>query len=377
MSTVAHLALGTGVILTLCLALALAALDLHLFSQVRLDVPAALPALIIGLLLAAGSFLFLGWRLRRGRQVRLAAYQATLGLVILSVAILARQVVRFFGADSPVPGSILLGMNGLTLCTMGLLLAPSTRRTLVAREELEPGEEDLRAEVDLLVAEIQETYRKLPPPVAPPLTTLSLLREAVLRPVRAFQELRVHPHLELCWIIPLLVLAWPRLTVFAGSDERLGTLMLAGLDYGLWVALYDAGKAAMFWGIARARGAPLRYASALAAVMIIDLPSLAVYLVDHLWPGQYVWTGAGWYSNLGFAPFIAGLLTAHPAIFDALAKADLHHMWTFVLWWVALGVLGGMRKRVALIVSLVTFPGAHVFAWAARLFVQLVGGPRA
>jgi drug/metabolite transporter (DMT)-like permease len=97
----ANLALAVGIILTLCLSLALGALDIRLFSQWRPEVPPGLPGLILALALAAGSFLFLGWRLRRGQKVRLAAFQGRLGLVVISVIVLVRQAVRLFGADWP------------------------------------------------------------------------------------------------------------------------------------------------------------------------------------------------------------------------------------------------------------------------------------
>jgi len=365
----AYLALGTGLALTLCLALALAALDFRLFSPRPQDFPPGLPGLILALALAAGSFLFLGRRLSRGRKVRLAAYQSTLGLVALSLVVLARQTVRLLGADWPLSGSVLLGMNGLVMGAVGLLVAPGTREALVESDR--PEREDLRAEVETLVAEIQETYRRLP--AAPPsLTTWQLLREGFLRPARAFQELRLRPHPELCWIVPLMALIWPRLTSFAGRDETAATLLLAGLDYGLWVALYDVGKAVMFWGIARAMGRSLGFLSALTAFMIIDFPSFTSYIVDHLWHDQYVSIGGGWYSQLGLAPFVTGLATTHPALFDILAKVDLLHIWTFLLWWLAIGALMGVGRWVALLLTLVTFPGAHVFAWAARACVNVV-----
>lgn len=367
----AYLALGTGLVLTLCLALALAVLDLGLFSQVPQDVPPGLPGLILALAMAAGSFLFLGWRLRRGQQVRLAAYRGTLGLVILSLVVLARQTVRLFGAEWPVSGSLLLGMNGLSLGTVGLLITPTTRKTLVVPEDLREEREDLKAEVETLVAEIQDAYRQLPPS-PPPLTTWQVVRDGVLYPARAFRDLRVRPHLELCWVVPLLVLLWPRLTIFARPNDTAATLLLAALDYGLWVALYDLGKASMFWGIARVLGRPLAYASALTAFMIIDFPSLSTYVLDYLWRDQYVPSPAGWYSQLGLGPFITALAATHPGIFDALAKVDLHHIWTFVLWWVAIAVLAGAGRWVALFFTLVTFPGAHVFSWGAQLLVHVV-----
>ena len=57
--------------------------------------------MILALVLTAGSFLFLGWRLSRGRKVRLAAYQSTLGLVTVSLVGLARQTVRLLGVTGP------------------------------------------------------------------------------------------------------------------------------------------------------------------------------------------------------------------------------------------------------------------------------------
>ena len=365
-----NLALGVGIILTLCLSLALAALDIRLFSQWRQDVPPGLPGLILALALAAGSFYFLGWRLRRGQKVRLAAYQGSLGLVILSIIVLARQAVRLLGADWPVSGSVLLGMNGLVLGTVGTLVTPTARDVLV-----EPGEqeatEDLRAEVEALVGEIQEEYRQLPVP-PPRLTIWQVIREGFLRPARAFRELKLRPHLELCLVIPLGVLLWPRLTIFARPEETVGSLLLAALDYALWIVLYDLGKAGMFWGIARILGRPLGFASALAAFMIIDFPSATSYLVDHLWWGQYVWADAGWYNQIGLGPFITGLSTTHPGLFEFLAKVDYLHVWTFALWWVAIMVLMEMGFWIALLLTVVTFPGAHIFAWAAHRFVGFV-----
>ena len=303
--------------------------------------------MILALVLTAGSFLFLGWRLSRGRKVRLAAYQSTLGLVTVSLVGLARQTVRLLGGDWPLSGSVLLGMNGLVLSAVGLLVAPGTRGALVESDRAERA--DLRAEVETLVAEIQETYRRLPAP-PPSLTTWRLLREGFLRPARAFQELRLRPH--------------------PGRDETATTLLLVGLDYGLWLALYDVGKAVMFWGIARTLGRSLGLLSALTAFMIIDLPSFTSYIVDHLWHDQYVSIGGGWYSQLGLAPFVTGLATAHPALFDVLAKIDLLHIWTFLLWWLAISVLMDVGGWLALLLTLVTFPGAHVFAWAADAFVR-------
>lgn len=327
--------------------------------------------MILALAVAAGSFLFLGWRLRRGRQVRLVAYQGTLGLVIVSVLVLARQTARLFGADWPVSGSVLLGMNGLVLGTMGTLVAPTTRGVLVEPGDPESTTEDLRAEVEALVGEIQEEYRRLPVP-PPRLTTWQLVREGFLRPARAFRELRVRPHLELCWIIPFLVLVWPRLPIFAAPDETARDLIIAGLDYGLWIVLYDLGKAAMFWGIARALGRSLGYASALATFMIVDFPSFTSYLVDHLWRDQYVWTSTGWYSRVGLGPLVTGLAVTYPGLFEVLAKVDVLHLWTFGLWCVAIIVLMELRVWVALLLTLVTFPGAHIFAWWADLVLRFV-----
>lgn len=367
----ASLALGTGIFLTICLSLALAALDLHLFSQWRQDVPPGLPGLTLSLALAAGCFLFLGWRLRKGRKVRLAAYRGTLGLVIVSLLVLARQTARLFGADWPLSGSVLLGMNGLVLGTVGTLVAPATRGLLVEPEDPGAETEDLRAEVEALVGEIQQEYRRLPAP-PPRLTTWQLIGQGFLRPARAFRELRARPHLELCWIIPLLVLSWPRLTIFARPDETAGVLLLAGLDYGLWLVLYDLGKAAMFWGIARLLGRRLGYASALAAFMIIDFPSMTSYIVDHLWRDQYAWSGAIWYNQVGLGSLFTGLAGTSPALFDVLAKVDYLHVWTFLLWWVAVAVFMERGVWIALLLTMVTFPGAHLFAWWADLFVRFV-----
>lgn len=367
----ASLALGTGVVLTLCLSLALAALDIRLFSQWRRDIPPGLPGLILSLALAAGSFLFLGWRLRRGRKVRLGAYQGSLGLVILSLVVLARQTARLFGADWPVSGSLLLGMNGLVLATAGTLAAPTTRGALVESEAALGETEDLRAEVEALVGEIQEEYRHVPAP-APRLTTGQLIREGFLRPARAFQELRVRSHLEFCGIVPLLVLLWPRLTILARRDDTASVLLLAGMDYGLWLLLYDVGKGAMFWAVARVLGRPLGYASALVAFMIIDFPSLTSYVVEHLWRDQYAWSGTVWYNRVGLGTLFVGLAGTHPALFEVLAKVDYLHIWTFLLWWVALTRLIELRVWVALLLTLVTFPGAHLFAWFANLLLHVI-----
>jgi hypothetical protein len=57
---VAVLALGTGIFLTICLFLALAAFDVRPFSLWRWDIPPGLPGLALPLALTAGSFLFLG-----------------------------------------------------------------------------------------------------------------------------------------------------------------------------------------------------------------------------------------------------------------------------------------------------------------------------
>lgn len=367
----ANLLLGTGVVLTICLSLALAALDIRLFSPWRRDVPPGLPGLILALALAAGSFLFLGWRLRRGQKVRLGAYQSSLGLVILSLLLLVRQTARLFGADWPLSGSVLLGMNGLVLGAAGTLIAPTTRGALVEPEASPAEAEDLRAEVEALVGEIQEEYRRLPVP-PPRLTTWQLIREGFLRPAQAFRELHVRPHLELCAVVPLLVVLWPSLTVLADPEETAGVLLLAGIDYGLWLVLYDLGKAAMFWALARVLGRPLGYASALSAFMIIDFPSLTTYVVEHLWRDQYAWTGTVWYNRAGLGSLFIGLAGTYPAVFEALAKVDYLHIWTFLLWWIAVIRLIELRVRIALLVTLVTFPGAHLFAWFANLLLHVI-----
>ncbi len=363
--------LGVGVFLTVCLSLALAALDVRLFSKWRQEVPPGLPGLAAALALAAASFLFLGWRLRSGTKVRLATYQSTLGLVIVSLLMLVRETARLFGADWPAAGSVLLGMNGLVLGTVGTLVAPGTRGVLVEPEDEAVETESLKAEVEALIGEIQQTYRQLPSP-PPRLSTWQLIREGLLRPARAFRELRLRPHLELCTIIPLLVLLWPRVTIFAGRDETGGALFLIGLDYGLWIVLYDLGKVAMFWGVARVLGRQLSFRSALAAFMIIDFPSLTSYIVNHLWREQYVWSGTLWYSNLGLGPLVSGLADTHQQLFEVLAKLDAVHIWTFLLWWVAVATLLQLGAWVALLLTMVTFPGSHLFAWLADLFLSCV-----
>jgi hypothetical protein len=367
----ALLALGTGVFLTICLSLALAALDVRLFSQWRRDVPPGLPGLALSLAFAAASFLFLGWRLRRSQKVRLATYQSAIGLVVVSALVLARNAAWLFQADRLGAGSLLLGMDGLVLGTVGGLIAAPARTALVEAEASPAETADLRAQVEELVDEIQRTYRQLPMPQRP-LTTWQVVREGILRPARAFNEVSLRPHLELCWLVPLMVVLWPRLTVFARPTDTTGGLLLLGLDYGIWMVLYDLGKAAMFWGIARALGQPLRYASALAAFMIIDFPSLASYLVDYAWREQYAWVGMIPYSKLGLGPLVTGLAETQPWLFEVLAKVDVLHVWTFGLWWTAVAMLMNMGILVALLVTMVTFPASHLFAVLADAFVTLV-----
>jgi hypothetical protein len=367
----ANLALGTGVFLTVCLSLALAALVFRLYSQVPQDIPPVLPGLILSVAMAAGAFLFLGLRLRQGRRIRPAAYQMTMSLVAVSVVVLVRQAARLFGAEWDVSGSALLGVSGLFVYTGGSLMQRPTRSALV-EEEPPLVKEDLRAEVEALVREFQYEFRRLPAPSPPPRTMWQVFRDGFLRPARAFRELKVHPHLELCGMIFLGVFLWPRLTTLAPPGESVGFRVLGAIDYGLWILLYDLGKAAMFWGIARALGRSLSYASALAAFMLIDIPSLTTYIVEHLWPGQYVYGGTFVYSRLGLAPFFTHLAGPHPVLFDIIAKVDLHHIWTFLLWWVAVAILIEMKSWVALLVTMVTFPGAHIFAFCAYAFVYIV-----
>ena len=359
-----------GMALTVALALALAALDLRLNS--RLEVPPGLPGLSLGLALAASGFLFLGWRLRRAGRVRLDAYRATLALVLVGIVVVVREAVRLIGADWPWPGSILLGVNGLTLGAVGFMLAPAMRARLITPLDLDTEREDPRGDVETLVAEIQQAYRQHPTTAPLPLTTWEVVRAGVVDPARAFRELRVRPHLELCWVIPLLVVTWPRLTIFAGRDETAAALALRGLDYGLWVALYDAGKATMFWGLTRVLGHSLGYAAALGAFLVIDFPSVATYLIEHLWHGQYVAIGGGLYSQLGLAPLVRDLAPTHPAVFDALAKLDLVHVWTFALWWIAIATLVGAGRWLALALTCVTFPASHLFGWTAGLVVSFL-----
>lgn len=59
-------------------------------------------------------------------------------------------------------------------------------------------------------------------------------------------------------------------------------------------------------------------------------------------------------------------------LFEIIAKVDLLHVWTFLLWWVAVTVLFEMKSWAALLVTMVTFPAAHIFAIFAMLFVYLV-----
>lgn len=367
----ANLALGTGVLLSVGLSLALAALVFRLYSQVPQDIPPVLPGLILALALAAGSVLFLGVRLREGRRVRLAAYQMTISVVIVSALVLVRQTARLFGADWTASGSALLGMSGLLLYSGGTLVRRPARGALVEPEDAAETAEDLRAEVDALVGEIQQEYRRQPAP-PPPLSTWQVVREGFLRPLLAFRELKVRPHLALCWIIPLGVLLWPRLTIFTKPGETLGVRILGGIDYALWILLYDLGKAAMFWGIARVRGRPLSFASALAGFMIVDFPSLTTYVIWNLWPGQYVIAGGILYSRLGLGPLFADLAPTHPILFDIIAKVDLVHIWTFLLWWAAVAVLLEMKAWAALLVTAVTFPAAHIFAAFAEIFLYIV-----
>lgn len=368
--TTAVVALATGVLLTACLALALAALVFRLYSQVPQDIPPVLPGLILSLALGAGSFLYLGGRLRAGRKVRAAAYQGALGLVILSLLVLARQAARLFGAEWPGTGSTLLGMGGLVMGASGTLTSRRAREALVEAQTAE-APEDLRAEVETLVAEIQQGYRQIPAP-PPPLTTWELVREGFLRPARAFRELKARPHLELCWIVPLGVLLWPRLSTLARPGEAIGVRVLGAIDYALWIALYDLGKAALFWGIARLAGRRLGFAAALVAFMVIDFPSFTTYIIWNLWPGQYIVAGTIIYNRLGLGPFVAHLAATNPALFDILAKLDLNHVWTFLLWWIAIAVLMDVRPWVALLLTMVTFPGAHIFAFLAEVALYFV-----
>ena len=367
----ANLVLGACAFLTFCLSLALAALVFRLYSQVPQDIPPVLPGLILSLAMAVGAFLFLGLRLRQGRKVHPAAYQMTMSLVAVSVVVLVRQAARLFGAEWDASGTALLGMSGLLVYTGGGLMRRPTRSALV-EEEPPQAKEDLRTEVEALVREFQYEFRRLSPHPPPPRATWQVIRDGFLRPVHAFRELRVHPHLELCGMIFLGVFFWPRLTTLAPAGESIGFRVLGAIDYGLWILLYDLGKAAMFWGIARACRRSLSYASALAAFMLIDIPSLTTYIVDHLWSGQYVFDGTFTYSRLGLAPLFTNLAGPHPVLFDIIAKVDLLHVWTFLLWWVAVAILIEMKTWVALLVTMVTFPGAHIFAFCAYAFVYIV-----
>lgn len=358
------LALGTGLVLTLCLSAALVLLETRLLSQWRQEVPPGLPGLILALAVAAASFWFLGWRLRRGQTIRLAAYQITLGLVVLSLVLLARQTLGLLGAEWSGLGSLLLGMNGLALSSVGMLVVPPTRRALVDAEAPEAETEDLGVEVETLVKEIQETYRKHPAP--PRLNTWQLIREGFLRPARAFREIKVRPHLELLWIIGFFAILMPRVTPYARPDQTAFALLLAGLDLALGLTLYGLGKGAMFWGIARLLGRPLKYASALTAFMIIDFPSATTFVVSLLWPGQYVWSGVAWYNRVGLGPLITDLAATNPHLFETLARVDYLHVWTFALWWLAIAVLLQVRLRVALVLTLLTFPASHIVAWSVH-----------
>lgn len=289
-SLTANLALGTGVCLTVCLSLALAALVFRLHSRIPQDISPVLPGLIVSLAMAAGAFLFLGLRLRQGRQVPSTTYQVTLSLVAMSVFVLVRQAAHLFGVEWDRSGSALLGMSGLFIYTGGNLMRQPARSVLVEEKPPAAGE-DIRAEVEAWLRDIQEKSRRTPKLPPPPRTTWEVVRDGDLRPARAFRELKRYPHLELCGMIVLAVLCWPRLTTLAPAGESVGYRVLGAIDYGLWILLYDLGKAAMFFKIARVCGRSLSYASALAAFMLIDIPSLTSYLTWHLWPGYKVLDG--------------------------------------------------------------------------------------
>ena len=366
------LALGTGVVLTLCLSVALFFLEARLPYQPGQEIPPGLPGLILALAVAAGSFWFLGWRLRRGRTIRLAAYQATLGLVVLSLVALTRQALGFFGAEWSGLGSIMLGTNGLALSSVGLLVLPPTRRALVYPEAPEAETEDLQVEVETLVKEIQETYRRHPVP-PPSLTTWQVIREGFLRPARAFREIKERPHLELLLIIPLLAIVFTRMTPF-GQPDLTGLALLRELvDFTFGVTLYGLGKAAMFWGIARLLGRSLKYASALIAFMIIDFPSATTAFVSLVWPGQYAWSGVLWYNRVGLGPLLTtDLYATAPVLYSVLASVDYLHIWTFGLWWLAIAVLMHVRPWVALLLTLLTFPASHTIVWCIHNLMALI-----
>lgn len=146
----AALTLGTSVILTIGLSLSLAAVVFRLYSQVPQGIPPVLPGLILSLAMAAGSFLFLGLRLRQGRKVRPATYQMALSLVAVGVVVLVRQAARLFGAEWTASGSALLGMSGLVLCTSGTLVRRPARGALVQGEVPAGVAEGLHAEFDII-----------------------------------------------------------------------------------------------------------------------------------------------------------------------------------------------------------------------------------
>src|ERR1051326_2316644 len=92
----------------------------------------------------------------------------------------AREAVRLIGADWSASGSMLLGVNALALSAIGFMLAPATRASVVTLDDLAAEPTDVRADVETLVSEIQEAYRRQHPAPSP-LMTWDVIRAAVLR----------------------------------------------------------------------------------------------------------------------------------------------------------------------------------------------------
>jgi hypothetical protein len=59
-------------------------------------------------------------------------------------------------------------------------------------------------------------------------------------------------------------------------------------------------------------------------------------------------------------------------LFEIIAKVDLVHVWTFLLWWLAVAILIELKSWTALVVTMVTFPAAHIFAFFARMVLSIV-----
>jgi hypothetical protein len=58
---------------------------------------------------------------------------------------------------------MLLGVNGLALGALGFMLAPGTHTSVVTSEDLDTERTDVRADVETLIAEIQQAYRQQHP----------------------------------------------------------------------------------------------------------------------------------------------------------------------------------------------------------------------